>query len=154
MRPILCLPFLLVATLAAAPASAIDVDLSILGRGGVLRDRNGDADNGGRLDRARIVRALLDLAPNAWQVWGWVDAVVARLLGGGCSETRLAGSSAALIERLRIDVERERDRLAEAAFLALVALPSGVFAPVECVHGCQRCMACDWRARRSGVQPL
>ncbi|MBP7203266.1 MAG: DEAD/DEAH box helicase family protein [Propionivibrio sp.] len=104
-----------------AMSERFDVDLSILGRGGVLRDRNGDADNGGRLDRARIVRALLDLAPNAWQVWGWVDAVVARLLGGGCSETRLAGSSAALIERLRIDVERERDRLAEAAFLALVA---------------------------------
>lgn len=97
-----------------------DVDLSILGRGGVLRDRNGEGE-GGRLDRARLVRALLDLAPNAWLTWGWVDAVVGRLLASGCSESRLAGSSAALIERLRIDIERERDRLAEAAFLALVA---------------------------------
>lgn len=103
-----------------AMSERFDVDLSILGRGAVLRDRNGERD-GGRLDRARIVRALLDLAPNAWLTWGWVDAVVTRLLDHGCGETRLAGSSAALIERLRIDVARERDRLAEAVFLALVA---------------------------------
>ena len=44
MRPILCLPFLLVATLAAAPASAIDVDLSIRAPGVSLYigDRNRD----------------------------------------------------------------------------------------------------------------
>ncbi|GLT24481.1 hypothetical protein GCM10007933_39620 [Zoogloea oryzae] len=44
MRPILCLPFLLVATLAAAPASAIDVDLSIRAPGVSLYigDRNPD----------------------------------------------------------------------------------------------------------------
>jgi hypothetical protein len=40
------------------------------------------------------------------------------------------------------------------AFFALLALPLGVFASVDCCHGCQRRMACDCRARRSGVQPL
>ena len=52
MRPILCLPFLLVATLAAAPASAIDVDLSIRAPGVSLyigdRDRSGRYWDGGR----------------------------------------------------------------------------------------------------------
>ena len=32
------------------------------------------------LDRARLVRGLLDIAPNAWWVWSWVDAVVSRFL--------------------------------------------------------------------------
>lgn len=75
----------------------------------------------GCLDRARIVRALLDLAPNAWLVWGWVNAVVQRLIDQGISEPSLAGSSAALIERLRIDIEAERDRLAELVFARRVS---------------------------------
>lgn len=69
-----------------------------------------------RLDRVRIVRSLLDLAPNAWLVWEWVDAVVARLIARGFAESRLAIANAGLIEQLRIDVEKERDRLAEAVF--------------------------------------
>jgi type III restriction enzyme len=75
----------------------------------------------GSLDRARIVRALLDLAPNAWLVWDWVTTVVQRLIDQGLSESVLAGSSAALIERLRIDIEVERDRLAEVVFACQVA---------------------------------
>jgi type III restriction enzyme len=68
------------------------------------------------LDRARLVRALIDLAPNAWQVWAWVAAVVQRLMDQNYSEAVLAGSSASLIEHLRIDLEKERDRLAQAVF--------------------------------------
>jgi hypothetical protein len=35
------------------------------------------------LDRAWLVRAVLDLAPNPWWVWAWVDAVVAQQLQAG-----------------------------------------------------------------------
>ena len=32
-----------------------------------------------RLDRARLVRALVDIVPNPWLVWDWVNTVVERL---------------------------------------------------------------------------
>jgi len=101
-------------------AEQFDIDLTILGRAG-LTQRPSSIASAGRLDRARMVRALLDLAPNAWQVWAWVEAVRQRLLQAGWAEAALAGSSASLIERLRIDVERERDRLALAVFAEGVA---------------------------------
>lgn len=72
------------------------------------------------LDRARLVRGLLDIAPNAWWVWGWVDAVVSRFLQVYAEEV-IAGSSASLLERLRIDLEAERDRLAQSVFETCVA---------------------------------
>ncbi len=74
-----------------------------------------------QLDRVRLVRGLLDLAPNAWWAWEWVRAVHARLLAQGLAEKAIASSSAALLERLRVDVEAERDRLALAAFEACLA---------------------------------
>lgn len=73
------------------------------------------------LDRAQVVRALSDLAPNPWHVWAWVDAVVAQLLARGYAEAALARSSASLIERLRVDLEKARDGLAEEAFARLLA---------------------------------
>ncbi|PIQ54822.1 MAG: type III restriction endonuclease subunit R [Comamonadaceae bacterium CG12_big_fil_rev_8_21_14_0_65_59_15] len=73
-----------------------------------------------RLDRPRLVRGLLDIASNAWWLWGWVDAVCARLLQR-FDERAIAASSASLLERLRIDLEAERDRLAQAVFDAGVA---------------------------------
>jgi len=72
------------------------------------------------LDRARLVRGLLDLVSNAWWLWGWVDAVCQRLLHT-YDERALAASSASLLERLRIDLEAERDRLAQVVFEAGVA---------------------------------
>jgi type III restriction enzyme len=63
-----------------------------------------------------VVRALLDIAPNAWLVWEWVGAVVQRLLAEGVDEAHMAASSAQLIERLRVDLELERDRLAQEVF--------------------------------------
>jgi type III restriction enzyme len=72
------------------------------------------------LDRARLVRGLLDIASNAWWLWAWVDAVCVRLLLT-YAERALAASSASLLERLRIDLEAQRDRLAQAVFDAGVA---------------------------------
>ena len=97
-----------------------DVSLDILTRTGlpqVPTALQGD----GRLDRAQLVRALLDLAPNAWLVWDWVMAVTGRLLAIGLAEGALAASSASLIEHLRRDLETERDRLADAVFEREVA---------------------------------
>ena len=91
------------------------IDLGILTGAGAAHDAV-VAGPGRRLDRARLVRGLLDLAPNAWQVWSWVDAVCARLRAAGHSEAQLAGSAASLLERLRIDIEVQRDALAQDVF--------------------------------------
>jgi len=99
----------------AALGERFDIDLSILSRASLPAAPRALAQEG-HLDRARLVRALLDIAPNAWQVWAWVDAVVRRLQASGFSEAVLAASSASLIERLRVDVQAERDRLAQDAF--------------------------------------
>jgi type III restriction enzyme len=66
-------------------------------------------------DRARLVRGVLDVLPNAWVAWSVVDAVLARL-AHTFSESSLAASSASLLERLRADLEAQRDRLAFAVF--------------------------------------
>jgi type III restriction enzyme len=68
------------------------------------------------LDRARLVRGVLDIVPNAWTAWDVVCAVVQRLLSAGLAEKALAASSASLLERLRADLETERNRLAQAVF--------------------------------------
>jgi len=99
-------------------AEQFDVGLDIL-RAGAYRQGTTPMPAAGRLDRARLVRALIDLAPNPWLVWDWVNAAVARLLAAGYDEGGLAAASAGLIERLRADVEAERDRLAEAVFMQL-----------------------------------
>ncbi len=72
-----------------------------------------------RLDRPRLVRSLLDLAPNAWLAWEWVEQVGARLLANW-DEAAISASSASLIERLRADLERQRDVLAQEVFDSLV----------------------------------
>jgi type III restriction enzyme len=96
------------------------VDLDVL-RTGRARHEMMDAALPQRLDRARLVRGLLDLAPNAWLVWRWVDAVVSRLLAQGYSEDDIARTSASLTERLRVDIEQVRDLLAQQHFDALAA---------------------------------
>ncbi|MBI5784315.1 MAG: DEAD/DEAH box helicase family protein [Rhodocyclales bacterium] len=75
----------------------------------------------GQLDRALLVRGLLDIVPNPWWLWTWTDAVVARLLAQGYPEAVLAGSMTSLLERLRLDLESERDRVAQQVFDSAVA---------------------------------
>ena len=73
-----------------------------------------------RLDRARIARALADIVPNPWLVWEWVNAVVKRL-EERWDERLIAQADASLIERLRADLESERNRLAHDVFADHVA---------------------------------
>jgi type III restriction enzyme len=100
-------------------AGHVSIGLDVLS-GAVPRDTSTPDGLMRTLDRARIVRALTDLAPNPWHVWAWLAAVEQRLAGAGFGEAALASSSASLIERLRLDVQAERDRLAEAEFKALL----------------------------------
>ena len=108
----------------AARGQRFDVGLELLDNEGLHRSELGSADADAHtagLDRTRIVRSLIDLVPNAWQVWAWVDAVLQRLLAAGYAERALAGSSDSLIERLRADLEQARNDLAQAEFERLVA---------------------------------
>jgi type III restriction enzyme len=100
-------------------AQHLTIDLSILSRYGHAQQTQ-DSAQAETLDRARMVRSLLDLAPNAWLVWDWVDQVVKRLTKQGMTESVLARSVSSLTERLRIDIEKERDRLAQGVFNRLV----------------------------------
>jgi type III restriction enzyme len=101
---------------AATPAAQhFALGLEILDRPARLEwDTAADTDT--RLDRVRVVRALLDMAPNAWLAWQWVGATVDRLVSSGLAESALARSTGSLIERLRVDLEAERDRLALDVF--------------------------------------
>lgn len=103
----------------ASVAQHLTIDLSILAKDAHAEQRPDTAVEEA-LDRARLVRTLLDLAPNAWLVWDWVHQVVERFKRLGMTEAVLARSASSLIERLRIDIERERDRLAQSAFNQLV----------------------------------
>jgi type III restriction enzyme len=96
------------------------VDLEVL-ETGRTRHQAVDAAAPRTLDRPRLVRSLLDLAPNAWLAWRWVEAVIGRVLTQGYREDDLAASAASLTERLRIDIERQRDFLAQQRFDALAA---------------------------------
>ena len=98
----------------------MQVDLGVLDNRQTVSSQSSRSSDA-RLDRSRITRGLLDIAPNAWWAWDWVSAVVQRLTAQGFSEAVIGASDASLLERLRIDVEAERDRLAQAAFEACVA---------------------------------
>lgn len=73
-----------------------------------------------QIDKARIVRALLDIAPNPWMAWEWVEAVVARCLTQW-AEPVVARATVTLIEQLRHDLQRQQDALAQQAFERFVS---------------------------------
>lgn len=103
---------------AGAMGGRVSIDLRVLDAG-FEPARAAMQETSAPLDAAGIVRALLDLVPNPWLVWGWVQAVLTRLLTQW--DARAVGaSSASLIEQLRQDLERQRDRLAQQVFERLV----------------------------------
>lgn len=105
---------------AAGGAAHLSIGLEVLDRHGLPRSVEALTESAA-LDRARIVRALLDLAPNAWLCWSLVDSVLTRLLGTPLDASAIATSLPSLIEQLRLDLERERDRLAQDCFERFVA---------------------------------
>jgi type III restriction enzyme len=80
-----------------------------------LRRARNESTEALTLDRGQLVRALVDIAPNPWLVWGWVDAVVQRCLQNW-AESAVAASAATLIEQLRADLEAWRDTMAQQVF--------------------------------------
>ncbi len=95
------------------------VDLTVLqDEHAPLRQTMGDAAEQ-HLDKAHMVRSLLDIHGNAWQVWTWVDAVASRCLAQW-GEALVAASMATLVEELRKDLERLRDAMAQTVFEDLV----------------------------------
>ena len=99
--------------------SRLMVDLTVLQdvQAPMRRARN-EAAEALTLDRAQVVRALVDIAPNPWLVWSWVDAVVQRCLQKW-PESVVAASVSTLIEQLRADLEAWRDDTAQQVFEAL-----------------------------------
>ena len=105
---------------APAPLKAVGLPLASLDSHWIRLREPGEI-RPGTVNRMRLARALTDLAPNPWWIWTWIEAAVGRQIAAGFDEATLAGSQASMIERLRADVEAERDRLAEACFIAQVA---------------------------------
>ena len=101
--------------LQAQQATHLSLILSLLEHGAPLPN-DGVSAAAAPLDKALLVRSLIDLAPNAWLVWEWVNSVLSRLAATGLPPARIAASSATLVEQLRIDLEIERDRLAQSVF--------------------------------------
>lgn len=95
------------------------VDLTVLQdvQAPLRRARNESAE-ALTLDRGQLVRALVDIAPNPWLVWGWVDVVVQRCLQTW-AESAVAASAATLIEQLRADLQAWRDTMAQQVFEVL-----------------------------------
>jgi Restriction endonuclease len=86
------------ATPEGAGGGRVVVDLRVLDDG-FAPARQALEEGAAPLDPAGMVRALLDIAPNPWLVWGWVDAVLSRLLQW---HARVVGASgASLVEQLR-----------------------------------------------------
>lgn len=100
-------------------AQELRLGLDILGGSEVRATASPDL-RPAHVDRQFATRALLDIVPNAWIAWGLVEKVLARLTAQGLAESAIAASLASLVERLRVDLETQRDAFAEQVFYALV----------------------------------
>lgn len=104
----------------AAVENLVRIDLSVLTSRLALPQAQPLPPVAQRLDRARIVRALLDLVPNPWLLWSWLESVLADVRARGFDDAQIAASSASLIQTLRLGLTAERDRLAEETFFRRV----------------------------------
>jgi type III restriction enzyme len=117
-------PQALAATWAPAPAmpgnhaAKVSVGLDLLYGGSPTVE--GTAATSERLDEAGFLRQWADAAPSPWLAWSWWQSVRRRLADSGVGEAALARSATSLAGTLRVDLEAERDRLAEVAFKRLV----------------------------------
>lgn len=103
-----------------------------------------------QIDKARIVRALLDIAPNPWMAWEWVEAVVARCLTQW-AEPVVARATVTLIEQLRHDLQGQQEALAQQAFERFVGEGQIEFALRMDV--CDYELPMEWELTLSGKVP-
>jgi type III restriction enzyme len=76
-----------------------------------------DLGGGGQLDYASAAAHLLDVVPNPWIGYEFVERVFGRLLKRHKGREQIVANNLVLIlEELRSQLERERDRLAEMIF--------------------------------------
>jgi type III restriction enzyme len=68
-------------------------------------------------DPAYATRAIVDIVPNPWIARAFVGKLLADLKNNGLNAENLAGIGSLLIETLRSQLLKERDRLAEVLFL-------------------------------------
>ena len=82
-------------------------------------DASGDLSGGGapKLDYAYAAGHLLDVVPNPWIGYEFVERVFGKLLAKWEGQERVVANNLVFVlEELRKCLEAERDRLAEAAF--------------------------------------
>lgn len=72
-------------------------------------------------DSLHVVRSISDIVPNPWLARDYVETVVKQLRKYGIQGDKLGAVGHLVLETLRAHLSSERDRLAEALFMAEVA---------------------------------
>jgi len=72
-------------------------------------------------DPVYVVRSIRDIVPNPWVARSYVDKLVQQLSRRGIKGKKLGAVGHLVLETLRVHLSSERDRLAEAIFMADVA---------------------------------
>ncbi len=97
--------------LAADPDGEDFVESRELGRDKILED----------FDPLYVVRSISDIVPNPWVARAYVETIVKQLSRRGIRDKKLGAVGHLVLETLRAHLSNERDRLAEAIFMADVA---------------------------------
>lgn len=71
-------------------------------------------------DPVYVVRSISDIVPNPWIAREYVETIVRQLSRSGVKDGQLAAVGPLVLETLRSHLHNERDRLAEALFIANV----------------------------------
>jgi type III restriction enzyme len=97
--------------LAKDPSAADFIESTELGRDKIQEE----------FDPVYVVRSISDIVPNPWVAREYVDKVVKQLSRRGINGEKLGAVGHLVLETLRAHLSSERDRLAEAIFMADVA---------------------------------